>query len=688
MARFLRWAEEARAEVAVAEGPVMAGWKRLEDEGRELGWYPHGFDFVTTEMGEALARRRKAVILTKVPLDEGIIEAGVVRAAVATPLGAILDKKVWSDELTWKFPMKLEVTAGAPRDPLLPHVAAHYWWEGQEVRRTAHGLTGPGKWRLRSKESAEYEELVLYDRCGPPGAVRRLSEEEIWLCQGRTREEWKKMTEERGWSEKRLCEEGCRATGIQTAQTFLTVAGLVMGVVSEEEPDVRAGAIRDGPKDESLARLLLWLRRWRQGDFGREGRRAGGVSLEPVWFWGETLWFDALDDLYAIQLEEERKAGGRKKKESAQERLGQASVNSQHCLQPFDGDVKGRVEDWLEANMTGDKAESTTRAYASMWQRWMAWARSQQWMSPYLDPNEPRLTNENKMLGFLGYLGWLGSSAASMKQALFAIKDAHKRAGYGDPTTDAFRVWLLINALDRRAERKPRRLGVTPGMLRWIGTQLEVSPDARGETRVNAVMLRAALLTAWFFMMRASEYCESGPLNKEMILRGVDVKLTKDGEDAEKGGANEVTVQFRKTKSDQEAFGSCKTMGSTGTRFLCPVEALEEYEKVAPTRFRGGEAWLPLFRWADGTMLKRLEVQEILQRAARAEGLPADRFLSHSLRIGGASALFQVSADVELVKRMGRWSSAAVQRYLHDGGHVLKQLSKKIANVDQRIHYT
>lgn len=221
-----------------------------------------------------------------------------------------------------------------------------------------------------------------------------------------------------------------------------------------------------------------------------------------------------------------------------------------------------------------------------------------------------------------------------------------------------------------------------------VGTQLSVGEGTRGETKVNAAMLRAALLTAWLFMMRASEYCESGPLNKEMILRGVDVKLTRDGEEAERGCANEATVQFRKTKSDQEAFGSCKTMGSTGTRLLCPVEALEEYRAVAPIRFKGGEAWLPLFRWADGSMLKRLEVQEILQRAARAEGLPADRFLSHSLRIGGASALFQVSADMELVKRMGRWSSAAVQRYLHDGGHVLKQLSTKMANVDQRIHYT
>ena len=427
---------------------------------------------------------------------------------------------------------------------------------------------------------------------------------------------------------------------------------------------------------------------WKRGEFGCEGRRAGGSAVELVWFWGETLWCDALDDLQRIDYEDEIRAGGRRKKENAVEKIGQTSIVGHLDPQPFDGDVKGRVDDWLEANMTGDKAESTTRAYASMWQRWAAWAQRQQWYTPYLNPNDPKLTNENKMLGFLGYLGWLGSSAASMKQALFAIKDAHKRAGYGDPTSDAFRVWVLINALDRRAARKPRRLGVTPGMLRWIGGQLETEENTRGETKVNATMLNAALLTAWFFMMRASEYCESGPLNKEMILRGVDVKLTKEGEDAEEGEANEVTVQFRKTKSDQEAFGSCKTMGSTGTLYLCPVQALEKYRKVAPARFKGGEAWAPLFRWADGSMLKRLEVQEILQRAARAEGLPADRFLSHSLRIGGASALFQVSADVELVKRMGRWSSAAVQRYLHDGGHVLKQLASKMANVDQRIHYT
>ena len=71
----------------------------------------------------------------------------------------------------------------------------------------------------------------------------------------------------------------------------------------------RAGAVRDGPEDESLAKLLLWLRKWRTGEFGRGliSRRAGGVGAETlagmkenaqvVWRWGESLWLEALEEL-------------------------------------------------------------------------------------------------------------------------------------------------------------------------------------------------------------------------------------------------------------------------------------------------------------------------------------------------------------------------------------------------------
>ena len=522
--------------------------------------------------------------------------------------------------------------------------------------------------------------MHVFDRAGPEGSLRPLSFQEVWAAQGRTHQEWKATVEKCAGSPKTAYQEGCRATGMRTAESLLTLAVLV---ACEKGGCRVAGAIRDGPTDESLVRLLMWLRKWKNGDFGKEGQRKAGGVRKVVSLLGEALWLEALDDEDGVG---DCRAGGRRRK--ADVAKAEAHLVGPCMSLPFDGDVVGRVEDWLEANMMGDKAESTIRVYQGMWNKWCAWAERQQWDTPYLAPKEDKLEKENKILAFLGYMGWLNFSAASLKQAVSAIKDAHKRAGAGDPTEGHFRLWVLMNALDRRASRKPRRLGVTPGMLVWIGKQFQNTPGTFGEVKVDAVMVQAALLTAWFFMMRASEFCDSNGLNLEAVLRGVDVKLTKDGEAAEFGCANEVTVQFRKTKADQEAFGSCKTMGMTGKAFLCPVKAMENYRIVCPGRFQGMDAERPLFRWGNGSMLRRTEVHFLLQKAAKAEGLPSERFLSHALRIGGASALYQVSGDIELVKRMGRWSSSAVQRYLFDGGDVVKQLSAKMADLDRRIHYT
>ena len=67
----------------------------------------------------------------------------------------------------------------------------------------------------------------------------------------------------------------------------------------------------------------------------------------------------------------------------------------------------------------------------------------------------------------------------------------------------------------------------------------------------------------------------------------------------------------------------------TSVEGVCVVTALNEYRRIAPQRFgNGSEALQPLFRWAGGQVLKRAQVQELLQRAARGIGLPPERFRS------------------------------------------------------------
>ena len=62
--------------------------------------------------------------------------------------------------------------------------------------------------------------------------------------------------------------------------------------------------------------------------------------------------------------------------------------------------------------------------------------------------------------------------------------------------------------------------------------------------------------------------------------------------------ADEMTLQFRKTKSDQDAFGTCKMMLRTHVEHVCVVQAMVEFKEVAPRRFKGPKALLPLFRWS------------------------------------------------------------------------------------------
>ena len=367
---------------------------------------------------------------------------------------------------------------------------------------------------------------------------------------------------------------------------------------------------------------------------------------------------------------EDWRAGGRRKKADPSEVAEKVSKQFVTAVglqvRPFHGEVKERIDEWLEENMCGDKAPATEKAYANAWTKWQAWARRQGWLSEYLDRNQDVVERENRLLGYVGYLGWLGASANTIRQSLFAIKTAHKRVGAGDVTEGMHRIWILLGGLDRRSTtRKPRRLGVTQEMLEWLGEELvgTFGGERSGPTYADSVMVFTALSTAWFFMLRAKEFGESNGVDMEMVVRGQDFRFSKNGRPAA-DEAEEVTLTFRKTKVDQLAFGDAKTLKSTGRRYLCPVEALVRMRRIWPNRFQKGhgESCLPLFRWASGSVLKRLEVQHLLQKAAEGVGLQGDRYMAHSLRIGGATALYQATGDISALEDGRHWQSTGTWR--------------------------
>lgn len=251
--------------LCVVEGPRSSDWGLREEIFRKKGWKSAVLNFVTTEFGEGAARSRCVLVAWKYEVVTEDVGKFVVRSATARPMATIVDSaKKCSEGLVWKKPFRMTVEPGIPRDRLLPQVVGHFWMHKDEERSNLHGLGGPMRWPLTAKDGSR-EVLWVYDRQGPAGCVRKLSPMEVWLCQGRTREEWYELRG-KGRGEEELMEEGCKGTGVHTASQLLLLAGAVMTEQLRLSETAKAGACRDEEGAEAMAKLLMWLRKWRRGD--------------------------------------------------------------------------------------------------------------------------------------------------------------------------------------------------------------------------------------------------------------------------------------------------------------------------------------------------------------------------------------------------------------------------------------
>ena len=73
-----------------------------------------------------------------------------------------------------------------------------------------------------------------------------------------------------------------------------------------------------------------------------------------------------------------------------------------------------------------------------------------------------------------------------------------------------------------------------------------------------------------------------------------------------------------------------------------------------------------------------------LRLAGAACGIEGSHFGSHSLRVGGASAMFAAWYDVAIIKRWGRWPSITSQQYIWHDQYAMSTLGRGIFDAIQR----
>ncbi|CAL1147366.1 unnamed protein product [Cladocopium goreaui] len=378
---------------------------------------------------------------------------------------------------------------------------------------------------------------------------------------------------------------------------------------------------------------------------GQEKTRVGGPR-------GRKVRFEPYHETLAAAGSPTSQATGKKQSIEKPRRLGspQAARAAQGATGPMLGLRLKCKEDYHEEaiRVALDRlAISTRRTYESQlkWWRLFCARRGVSWILTGPSSNK---TEETLLIDFLLHCACNeGRAPGTLKLRLAAVRSVHLSLGMEDPLEGRGRVAMALAGLRRRYKVPERRAPVTPRMLNYLHDRLRGSSSSP-----ESVLLWAGICLGFFFLLRASEFLPLGYLPLSRHLKGHQVLLYSHGKLCTISNlveADEVRVKLvgSKTKYNLE---TNRNHYRTENQ-VCPVESVVRLFQKFPERYLGGcEATEPLFRTPSGEGVQREAIQMLLREAACQCGV-GGTIGSHSLRFGGASALWTAFKDASVVRR-------------------------------------
>ena len=224
-----------------------------------------------------------------------------------------------------------------------------------------------------------------------------------------------------------------------------------------------------------------------------------------------------------------------------------------------------------------------------------------------------------------------------------AIRYFHIIHGRQDFTTAGVRYKMLLKSLTKK-QPSVQKLPFNVDLVQWLWGKIHTL----GQWTTKVQEMWAGLNLGFFFLLRASEIKQ---------VRQKDIEISVEN------GQRKLTLFIYKSKTDQSQRGCFRTLVGNNTE-LCPARAMVRY--------------LGSFDWdceSDEKVFSgdvELRIRSMIKRIATPNGLEAKRFSTHSLRSGGATAMYVRGISAEHIRRFGRWASDTFRRYLYRGNQVFK----------------
>ena len=274
-----------------------------------------------------------------------------------------------------------------------------------------------------------------------------------------------------------------------------------------------------------------------------------------------------------------------------------------------------------------------------------------------VDPTAPlwvKMSEETWAMRFIAEVIEDRSVEVSTARGYFgAVNKWHlRKAGIGFAAgMDMQRLTEMVKGLKKLRDGPPKqfRRGISPQQL-LRGMNILYPP-----TSAENCNIRAMLATGEQGLMRGRELgCESSFNSERDLARGDISTITTE----------RFAFFMRPAKNMKHRRGKTVPLliGGGGEYIDACVEVMTML-RLDPTP-PGKAAYTPMFRKPDGSAFTTDDIRAIIRQICFAIGEEPTHFGAHSMRIGGATALFAAGADPLHIRTMGRWSSDCYRLYV------------------------
>jgi hypothetical protein len=293
---------------------------------------------------------------------------------------------------------------------------------------------------------------------------------------------------------------------------------------------------------------------------------------------------------------------------------------------------------------------------------------------------------ERELIDHYAFFGVIrGLKYMTMHVRMYAIKRLHLKNGIDINFNMMPRLMMVKRGMKRLSMGPCRKLAVSVNMLKDIVENGGLDLDTW-----DGLLQLTATCTGFFFLLRSCEYLrtEHGT-DQDKCIKMEHLTFKQNGNvirgDSPRA-ATQLCIFLPFSKTDVTGNGVTLTLDVDPGNSLCVVTLFNRLRRMNPQRFAQRNGDQRVFRTQRGLVLHKYHVQLLLKAAARRFGFRPEDFTSHSLRAGGASAMYHNGFSVEEIQRRGRWVTDVWKIYIQGNSEGAAEMTRRMSEHSMILH--